>query len=314
MEMNSRIFGFVLLCAILVSVSCLNKNPLSSPENRYQTLTITRGLPYLLFDSNNNAIILFGQDGVSCSGYGDTDGEIDLIKFVKYNSVGEKIISDKQILSSNAIIDLAAFCVEQPNHIVIVWLDPRNNPDFKSGYHPYYADVYYKIIDSQGNIIEEDTKLSNELIEEYIAQQFFNLEGIYNGTMEDIQNEEILYDADFLPFDSWIIIDSNKNEHYFRVIGEHWDDMCRMIYTKFSYGGQVTMIKEKELIKFEKLPDEYWGPTIQKLYITIDNRDYIHSVWQLNDGRNYFSYYYLKLNDLGEMIVYEKIGVKYLYW
>lgn len=309
------LFKFIML-AFMISISCTSctseKNPVIPPEEKYQTLEIERNLPYLFFDSDDNPIILFGQDTVSCSGYGETDGEFDLIYFVKYNSSDEKIINNKPVLTTNAIIDIAVFYEEKQNQLVIVWLDPRNNPDFIANHSPTYVDVYYKIIDTQGDIIQEDTKLTNELIEHRPDALSFSLNSIYKGTMEDIKSEEILCDTVTSPISpsSWIEIDSKWNEHHFRIIGRHWDDACKMIYTKSDNAGKV-LIKDKELIEYEKLLGEPWGPNIQNLYIAIDNNDNIHSVWKLNDGTNHFYFYYLKLDDNGEIVIYEMIGEKY---
>lgn len=305
----------ILIIAILIFINCTsNKNPIISYEDKYNIVEIERNLPYLFLDSDNSAMILFGQDNFDCNEVSNSDGEFDKIIFTKYNSNGDKIINNKQILTSIAIIDMAIFAMNIQKQIVIIWLDPRNNQEFIVNHlNTYYVDVYYKIIDTKGNTVKKSTKLTNELIEYQTALNSFKLNDIYYGTMKNIKTEEILCDttvSSTTSSSSWIEIDSKQNEHHFRKVGRHWDDSCKIIYKKIDKNSNV-IIEDKELIKYEKLPDAQWSPVIQNMYITIDDGDYIHCTWQLNDGKNYFSYYYLKLHNAGKIVLYDKIGEKY---
>lgn len=271
-----------------------------------------RQIPYLLIDSNDNIYIMYGQDLINSGLYPKTtDGEFDKIILNIYNKNGENILKDKDVISSEkAILGIAAFI--KNNNIYLIWKDTKNNSEFIAGiHHTYDCDIYYKIINIQGESIFTDIKLTNELINHNDADTF-KLQTFQNLTISNINKFNMIYDSitDVNTELCWIIPDSEMNKHILRIIGNHMDDECKIRYSKMDRYGN-SLIYPKGLINFKRIPGEQWGPEILNFYVELDNSQNINMVWQLNDGRNFFSFYYFNVNNKGEKLVYNKIGIKY---
>jgi len=299
---NKSKMVFILFVVILIFSNCeTSKNPVYFNEPQLEEIEIFRDLPYLIVENKNSTIIFTGHDYESHTGHGTTDSEFDKIKFSKYNTSGEKIIDDKVIISSPAILKFSAVINENQN-ILMVWLDPRNNPNFKANYHPYEVDIYYKVIDFDGNILIEDTKYTNNLFIEDSAYSTIQLDNIYNGTLQDMKKKVVMTNTDNAEMEPfvwqhtsptyWILNHSKNNQKIFKIVGDHIDDNCHILYSKVNSKSEY-IINEKELIKYTKLNDQYWGPEIQKIYIEDDSNKNTQAVWQLNPGNNLMEYYYL---------------------
>lgn len=302
------VIGITFLILVIGLSGCIEETPVTEAQTETkQSFEGGIGSPLLLIDSHDNAIILFGQDTDNYSGYRFGDSEIDRLYFNKFNSNGDKIIENRTILISKAILNPIVFMVDD-DHIYIVWLDPRNNPNFEGGYHPYYGDVYYKVIDGKGRTRMYDTKLTDELVTGYSSINLSELEGVMlNGTIGDLEKPLFLYNE--------TIIDSENNSHHFQVTGSHITDSCQIIYSKTDSEGNM-LINNKEIAKFEKLSESewpedvspHWGSSLHYVIGDMDSQDNIHIVWWLNNGLNHFSVYYMKLNNKGETLVYEKLA------
>lgn len=272
-------------------------------------------LPYLIIDSEDNSIILYGRDLREYTGEVGSDGEHDIILFNKYDSNGIKTVENKTIISSKAII-YPVFSITEEDEIYLFWLDPRNNPDFVSNSGPYIIDIYYKIIDNEGNIIQNDTRLTEDLINEAIEYETFNLsnyEEIPIGcTLKELHKIDCYYGEIELATLSYsmVVVDSENNEHYFKVASNDLSDLpAKIEYTKIDSEGNI-LVDNYEIISFNKEAGLMYGPDIQHLDIAIDSKDYIHLLWQLNNGGNHFTYHYIKLNKNGEEIINENLGEK----
>ncbi len=293
-----RLITIILFLTAWISCSEDN-NPMTPPEERHSTRSVAKGFPYLVFDGNENPIIIYGRDTGTQGIY---DGAFDVMQFDKYSTNGEKIIDDKQILQTDAILDIAALYDETKDTITVLWLEPQNTTDSGSDEN---VQLLYKTLDAQGNILKDNTEFTHVLTTFESACNDTLLEGIYNGTMLDLKTETVFCDS----LRDWIFIDSKENEHHLDIIGKHWDNMTQLTYSKQNAHGKI-LIEEKAVITNERLADAEWAPVFQNQYITIDSSNMIHSVWQLNDGKNNFYFYYLKLDNNGGILVYDKIGDK----
>ena len=312
---------YVLFILISVSLNCgSNKNPVFYSESELKKIEIFRDLPYLIVIDENSTIIFTGHDYESFSGFGNTDGEVDNIIFNKFNSNGNKIIANKIIISSKAILKFSAV-INENQSILIVWLDPRNNPNFKPNHlNTYDVDIYYKVIDFDGNTLTEDTRFTNIPADDDSAYSKILLNNIFNGTLQDMkkkiietntENAELeSYTWEFTSPHYWVLTNSMNNKQIFEIIGNHMSNSCHLLYSKIN-SKSIYIIYEKELVKFTKLDGEPWGPEIQKIYFESDPYNNIHVVWQLNPGNNLFEYYYLKLHNDGHIIFFNQIGYRY---
>lgn len=290
----------IIILSLTSFISCSDdENPLAPPEERHYTRTVAMGFPFLVFDSDENAIILYARDTANQGIY---DGAFDTLQFDKYNIQGEKVIDDKQILHTDAILDIAALYDEKENCIFVFWLDPQYNTDYSSDEN---VQLLYKTIDAQGNILKDNTEFTHVLTSFESARNDTLLEGIYDGTMLDLKTETVFCDS----LREWILIDSKGNEHHLNIIGQHWNNMTQLTYSKLNAYGKI-LVEEIAVIINERLPDAEWAPVFQNQHIIIDSNDMIHSVWQLNDGKNNFYFYYLRLDNNGNILVYDKIGDK----
>ena len=317
---NKTINICILFILILFLSNCdNNKNPVQYSESQNR-IEISRNLPYLIVNDENSTIIFTGHDYESDSGNGNTDGEFDKIKFNRFDSNGDQIIDNKNILSSKAILKFAALKNEDQT-ILIVWLDPRNNPNFKANYlNTYDVDIYYKVIDFDGNTIKDDTRVTNTPVDDDSAYSKILLNDIFNGTLEDMKKKVIMTNTDNAELDShiweyvspsyWILTNLKNNKQIFEIIGDHMSDSCYLLYSKINSRSKY-IIYEKELVKYTKLSNVFWGPEIQNIYFENDSYNNTHTVWQLNPGNNLFEYYYLTLDNNGNVIFCNQLGYKY---
>lgn len=269
-------------------------------------------MPYLILDSNDNPIIIYGLDLKKYTGENGTDGEDDVIVINKFNSNGEKIIDNETLISSKAIANPAIAKISD-NEIYIVWLDPRNNPDYESYDYSYYTDIYYKKIDMDGNILINDTKLNDELLEKNEAYSNFNLSDYedipIDGTIEDLHYVNCLYGEIGIYTSTYtrILIDFENNEHYFKISSQYTLEASKITYTKIDSEGNI-LVDEKEIVVYAKGPDSIYTTEIQNVNMEIDSQDNIHIVWQINAG---YTYYYMKLNDDGEILINKELLGKF---
>ena len=304
---------FLIMLFYLYSCSDTPSEP--HQNNQYETEFCRVNInPFLMIDSDRNAMIFYGQDTVDCTGYippFHNDGEWDLLMLQKYNQSGELILAETNIITTRALLDYAVY--RKDENIYVIWFDPCNYPDFRANYlHTYYIDIYYKNINKNGNIVSGENKLSNEILYIRDAQNEYHLGGIYSGTIKDLQSDDIIlkrYDYDN-PSRSWIIVDSRNDEHHLKIYGSHMGDSCRITYTRYNTDSLV-VIEEQTIASFYKMEGEQWGPGIQNFYAKYDGIDRIHLVWQLNDGRNDFIYYYENIDVDNMEITLNTIGKKY---
>jgi hypothetical protein len=87
-------------------------------------------------------------------------------------------------------------------------------------------------------------------------------------------------------------------------------DSCKITYTKLNQDSTI-VINEKVISNFVKKDGCQWGPEIQNLFFRCNSPNMIHLCWQLNDGKNYFIYYYAIINTYKEDIILKEVGVKY---
>ncbi|MDZ7797913.1 MAG: hypothetical protein U5N56_13165 [Candidatus Marinimicrobia bacterium] len=303
--MYKSIISFLILINLF---GCYSENPVI---NTYSQKEIQNVNPFLFFDDEGNTMIFYGQDTISMSGYGETDSEYDLLMLKKFDENGNILLGETNILKTNAIIDYAV--LNKNDLFYIIWLDPRNNPNFIANYlHTYDVDIYYKIIDDQGRIIKEDTRLTSELIDYMDARANYILEGIYDNTLVSIKkSEHFAIDSDtFFPNITWIIIDEYNFEHHIKTYGNHMYDSSKITYTKLNQDS-VIIVTETTIAEFLKDNGNQWGPEIQNLFFQYNSPNTINICWQLNDGRNYFIYYYAIINTESNSIVCKKVGIKY---
>ena len=311
---------FVFLIAIFWG--CTNVDP-NSPTNEdpipsnvtapYNIEIINNIDPFLSFDDEGNAMIFYGQDTLNTSEYGIKDGIIDLLMMKKYNKNGEVLIEEKNIIKTNAIIDYAV--VNKNNLFYIIWLDPRNNPNFIANEniiedHTYDVDIYYKIVNNLGETIKDDTRLTDSIIYYEDARDDYKLTVICNETLKALkESQRFTVDGDesFLLTKTWAIIDTNKNEYHIKQYGGHMVDSCKLSYTKLNPDSTI-VTEEKLIAKFTKINGYYWGPEILNLFFKYNGSDSIHLCWMLNDGENKFIYYYAIINTVSDQIVLINVG------
>jgi len=301
---------------LAILFGCNNDNPVITHQiHTYSKEDIQNDNPFLSIDDEGNAMIFYGQDTLSMSGYGKTDGIYDLLMLKKYNRNGDVLIEETNIVKTNAIIDYAI--LKKNNLFYVIWLDPRNNPKFIANVddvenHTYDVDIYYKIIDSQGKIIKEDTRLTESLIYYKNARSDYILSEIYNGTLSSIKTSSS-YKIDgngYSPNITWVIIDNNNYEHHIKTYGNHMFDSCKVTYTKLNQDSAV-VLNEISIAKFVKKDGYQWGPDIQNLFFQYASQNTIYLCWQLNDGNNYFVYYNAIIYTNEHRIILNRVGVKY---
>ena len=306
----------IFILTIIILFICCDNTSEPYQNNIYEKLPYKVKInPFLIIDSDQDALTFYGQDTVDCSGFDKpsyTDGKWDLLMMKKYNKHGELLIDETNIITTKAILDYVVF--RKKENIYIIWLDPRNNSDFRANQsHTYYTDVYFKIIDNKGNEIRAEEKLTDEIMYYQDAQEYFDLGEIYNGTINDLHYENIvikIYEYYWNPSISWIIVDSNYDEHHLKIYGAHVTDTSRITYTRFNTDSLI-ILEEQTIAMFKKIEGEQWGPDIQNMYAKYDGKDNIHIVWQLNDGRNDFIYYYENIDINNMAITLNTVGKKY---
>lgn len=302
-------YKFIIYFFILMILSgCNIENPIITTYSEKEIQNVN---PFLLFDDEGNTMIFYGQDTISMSGYGDTDGEYDLLMLKKFDENGNIVLGETNILKTNAIIDYAV--LNKNDLFYVIWLDPRNNANFVANHlHTYDVDIYYKIIDDRGRIIQDDTRLTGELLDYMDACSNYILEGIYDSTLVSIKrSERFAIDGDtFFPNITWIIFDEYNFEHHIKTYGNHMHDSTKITYTKLNQDG-VIVVNETTIAEFLKDNGNQWGPDIQNLFFKYNDPNTMNICWQLNDGRNYFIYYYAIINTESNSIVCKNVGVKY---
>lgn len=308
-----------LLILFLLTLSCIDNHPTQPTNiNNYTKKEINNINPFIILDQEENVMMFYGQDTLSLSGYGKTDGEDDLLMLKKYNKKGDLLIDEINIIKTKAILGYVVF--EKNNEYYVIWLDPRNNTNYIANVDDVerktqYVDIYYKIIDRKGTTIQADTKLTKELLYYKNARENYKLTGIYDGTMKDLQKKELFFingtGKGLYPcLETWVLIDNLNYEYHFKIYGNHMLDSCKITYSKLSPDSYI-LVNEKEIAKFKKTDNWLWGPTFQNLYISTKNYEHIYLSWQLNDGRNNFIYYLATIDAKKNSYVYNKIGVKY---
>jgi hypothetical protein len=280
-------------------------------KHQYNIGTIQNINPFLSFDDEGNAMIFYGQDTLSMNGYSKTDGEDDLLMLKKFNDNGNLLLEEKNVVKTNAIIDYVV--LKKGNYFYIIWLDPRNNTNFIANYiHTYYVDIYYKIIDDRGRIIKDDTRLTSNLQYFQDAQSNYILTGIYDGTINSLKNSDhfIIESGGWNPTTTWIVMDMNNFEYHITTYGNHMADSSKITYTKLNQDS-IVIVGEKTIAVFTKMEGVEWGPDIQNLFFSYERSNRIHLCWQLNDGSNYFIYYYAMIKMDTNQIFLKSVGVKY---
>ncbi|MDD4961821.1 MAG: hypothetical protein PHX07_06245 [Candidatus Marinimicrobia bacterium] len=302
-------YKFIIPFLILINLAgCNIENPAITA---YSEEEIQNANPFLIFDDEGNTLIFYGQDTVSMSGYGKTDSEFDLLMLKKFDENGNILLGETNILKTNAIIDYAV--LKKDNLFYVIWLDPRNNANFVVNHlHTYDVDIYYKIIDDQGRIITDDTRLTGELIDYKDACSNYILEGIHDSTLASIKSSEhfAIDGSTCFPNKTWIIIDKYDYEYHFKSYGNHISDSCKITYMKLNRDSVITL-NETTIAGFSRASGNQWGPEIQNLFFEYNDPNTISMCWQLNDGRNHFHYYYAIINTISDSIVCIKVGVKY---
>ncbi len=301
---------------LTILFGCNHENPVITHQTHsYNEKEIKNDNPFFSFDDEGNAMIFYGQDILSMSGYGKTDGIYDLLMLKKYNENGDVLIEETNIVKTKAIIDYAI--LRKDNLLYVIWLDPRNNPKFIAGvidieHHTYDVDIYYKIIDYQGNIIKEDTKLTDSLVFYKDARSEYILSGIYDGTLIAIKTSTnfMINGNGFSPNITWVLLDNKNYEYHIKTCGNHMVDSCKITYTKLDQDSAI-VVNETVISNFVKKDGYQWGPEIQNLFFQFNTPDRIHLCWQLNDGKNYFIYYYAIIYTNESRILIKKVGVKY---
>ena len=270
---------------LIILFGCNNENPVIIHQTHtYNEKEMQNDNPILSFDDEGKAIIFYGQDILSMSGYGKTDGIYDLLMLKKYDENGDVLIEEMNIVKTKAIIDYAI--LKKDNLFYVIWLVPRNNPKFIANVidienHTYDVDIYYKIIDSQGNIIKEDTRLTDSLIFYKKARSEYNLSGIYDGTLISIKTSTnfIINGNGFSPYITWVVLDTSNFEYHIKTYGNHMFDSCKITYTKFNQDSTI-VINETVISNFVKKDGCQWGPEIQNLFFRYNSPNMIHLCWQ----------------------------------
>ncbi|MGB8317188.1 MAG: hypothetical protein WCE54_03630, partial [Ignavibacteriaceae bacterium] len=117
-------------------------------------------------------------------------------------------------------------------------------------------------------------------------------------------------ESGYFPRRTWIIIDKNNFEHHIKIYGNHMYDSCKITYTKLNQESAI-IVNERTIAKFLKDKTSQWDPDIQNLFFWYNSPKTINICWQLNDGGNYFIYYYAIVGTDGQKIALNKTGVKY---
>lgn len=312
-------FSFLLFVSFLFALSGCKDNPESSmPSHVYQSVTVFNSNPFLIVNQFNQAVIFYGQDRLSYSGGNTsgtktgTDGELDQLFVKKYDKNGNLLLDETKVVSTKAILDYAV--LRKDSLYYIIWLDTRNNPKFQSGnLNSYNVDIYYKIIDEQGNIYKNDTRLTSNLLYFQDATAKYTLTGIYNGTLNNLKSSEqsVIYGKGSIPsFNPNVTLVSTglgPLEYHIKCYGSHMLNSSKIIFTVIDPDSSV-FFNESNIAVFHKLPGYQWGPEIQNLILKMDTEDCIHICWQINDGNNSYYYYYATVDTRTYKIMSKEIG------
>ncbi len=321
--MKTKIFTVIIILLLLTIYLCGCNEDVSDGnelvDNEGKRFLKDVQLLHAFLDSEDNLYITCGFDTYTTTN--GSDGHSDVLYFTKYDPSGNKIIENITILSSIGF-NYPYFRLFEEETIYIIWFDLRNNyPNLTGEPYSYRGDIYYKIIDTNGSIIKNDSKVTSEFLDPY-NYSYFNLSKIndiqFNGTVADFRIK-YSYNDDFISFTTGIN-DTGKLTYMPKEI-EHERhrinvtsygsiyDYCNIIYSRISTDGEL-LIEEKEIVRFEKLQEPNYdeGPWLYDLNLIIDSKENVHLIWLLNDGGKDNSIYYMKIDKDGNIMHYEKIA------
>jgi len=198
-----------------------------------------------------------------------------------------------------------SIAIDNNGNVHMVWYDYRGGDQ----------EIYYKKLDNNGNIIVDDTRLTNysgPSLNPSIAIDNDNnvhvvwldyrdggRRGIYytklNNDGNIIVNDIRLTAHPSMSYDPSIAIDSHNNIHI--IWSEYEDGDVEIYYEKLDNNGN-TLVDDKRLTED---PERSENPSI-----AIDSKDNVHIVWQDYRDGNY-EVYYKRLDNNGNTIVPDKI-------
>ena len=260
-------------------------------DTRLTTSLTTSGRPSLAIDN---------QGKVNIAWEDERDGNSE-IYYTKLDSVGNTLVEDTRLTSSTGGSRYSSLDIDEQNNMHIAWQDYRDGN----------WEIYYTKLNSVGNTLVEDTRLTNSSASSTFPSLSVDVLGIIYLVWQDYRNGhdwDIYYTklnnmGNTLVDDLRLTVDGANSENPSLIADVQnaaitWEDNRdgnkEIYYTKLNNQG-VTLVDDLRLTSD--------GSNSQHSSAAIDTQGNVHFAWQDLRGGGYGEIYYTKLNNIGNTLV-----------